>query len=62
MDRSDSIKGSSVVYAKSHQKEKKNARKYDVDQEALATIVRSISMRSGRLRATFFFDFNSDFF
>ncbi|KAE9461700.1 hypothetical protein C3L33_06402, partial [Rhododendron williamsianum] len=51
MDRSDSIKGSSVVYAKSHQKEKKNARKYDDDdQEALATIVRSISMRSGSIK------------
>lgn len=47
LNRSDSIKGSSLVYSKSSV-DKKNARRDD--QEALATIVKSISMQSGRFQ------------
>ncbi|KAH7838972.1 hypothetical protein Vadar_033285 [Vaccinium darrowii] len=47
LNRSDSIKGSSLVYSKSSV-DKKNARRDD--QEALATIVKSISMQSGTIK------------
>ena len=48
MERSESMKARSLVYWKSSSKEKKKgATRFD-DQEALATFVRSISMRSGR--------------
>ncbi|GFZ03220.1 protein kinase superfamily protein [Actinidia rufa] len=51
MERSESMKARSLVYWKSSSKEKKKkgATRFD-DQEALATFVRSISMRSGQIK------------